>query len=389
MTGNATPLVLVLSSEFPPGPGGIGAHAQAVASGLHEAGWRVSVLASQDHADDAEAAAFREAQPFEIDRWPSGGGLLRRGIRRWTSLRRMLERVEPDLVLATGSRAVWGASVAVGGRAPWVAVAHGAEFRMGGRLARLQSRRAFSRAAVVVCVSRFCSEWMVASGVQARRVEVIHNGADGEYFSPLGTESPNPAASAAGPVILSVGNLTRRKGQHVVLRALPLVLDKVPTAQFVAIGLPTNLAELQRLALDLEISDHVRFLGALGAEAVRAWYRGATVFAMTSTTSPDGDVEGFGIAVIEAALCGCPAVVSDSGGLPEAVDADATGLVVPESDTELTAKALVRLLTEPETRHRMASAAYERARKRFTWHRTVEEFDVCLRRVLGEGAGEL
>jgi hypothetical protein len=59
--------VLVLSTEFPPGPGGIGTHAYQLASGLHERGWQVLVLTRQDVANDNEIEAFNRQQPFEND----------------------------------------------------------------------------------------------------------------------------------------------------------------------------------------------------------------------------------------------------------------------------------------------------------------------------------
>ncbi len=70
----------------------------------------------------------------------------------------------------------------------------------------------------------------------------------------------------------------------------------------------------------------------------------ADVFVMTSRHANDGDFEGYGIAVIEAALCGTPAVVSDNAGLVEAISPGTTGLTVPPDDPAATSNAILSLL---------------------------------------------
>src|SRR5215469_8247015 len=97
---------LVVSSEFPPGPGGIGTHAHQVGVGLRRRGWEVRVLTNQDYASDAEVAAFNAALPFEVVRLRRVAGPAIEAVYRGFELVRLLRAFRPDVLVASGSRAV-------------------------------------------------------------------------------------------------------------------------------------------------------------------------------------------------------------------------------------------------------------------------------------------
>jgi phosphatidylinositol alpha-1,6-mannosyltransferase len=103
---------------------------------------------------------------------------------------------------------------------------------------------------------------------------------------------------------------------------------------------------------------------------------------MTSVNTPGGDVEGYGIAVVEAALCGKPAVVSEGSGLTEAVQDKVTGLVVPQNDPRAAAEALITLLKDKSIRQRMGAAARRRALAEQTWSVIAQAYDRVLRQYL-------
>jgi phosphatidylinositol alpha-1,6-mannosyltransferase len=103
---------------------------------------------------------------------------------------------------------------------------------------------------------------------------------------------------------------------------------------------------------------------------------------MTSRYTSAGDFEGYGIAVLEAALCGKPAVVAANSGLLEAIVEGETGLSVPENDPARTADAIVSLLSNREHRMKMGNSARKQTLEERTWkHRTLE-YDSFLRSIL-------
>ncbi|HEC21954.1 MAG TPA: glycosyltransferase family 1 protein [Chloroflexi bacterium] len=377
--------LLLLSSEFPPGPGGIGTHAYQLARTLTALGWEVAVLTAQDHASEDEVRAFNSVQPFEVLRLPSGSstGRLRKALMRWLEIRRAIRARQPDVILASGQRIVWLAALAARWRrVPWAAVGHGTEFGSGGTLDRVLTRWSFQQADRVICVSEFTLGLMLRAGIRPRSQQVIANGADATRFTlwPAGKRQALREALGLGtaPVLLTVGNVTERKGQDIVIRALPRVLEAVPDVQYVIAGLPTQREAFEALAAELGVGEHVHFTGRVDSETLVGLMNICDLFIMTSR-HVQGDVEGYGIAVVEAALCGKAAVVSANSGLVEAIVEGETGLSVPEGDPDATAEAICALLTDDARRQRMGEAARARALAEQTWERRARAYDASLK----------
>jgi len=215
---------------------------------------------------------------------------------------------------------------------------------------------------------------------------VIPNGADPERFRVLPDAEVKDYRERMGlgasPILVTVGQVTERKGHDVVIRAMPGLLQRVPEAIYLIAGIPTRQTELTALADGLGVSDRMRFLGRLDADGLVRCLNAADVFVMTSRRTAAGDCEGFGIAVVEAALCGKPAVVSNGSGLAEAIADGETGIGVPEDDPDATADALARLLSNDALRLRMAQAALDRARTEQTWDIRAHEYNALLHDLL-------
>jgi phosphatidylinositol alpha-1,6-mannosyltransferase len=137
---------------------------------------------------------------------------------------------------------------------------------------------------------------------------------------------------------------------------------------------------LEDKALGLGVAGRVRFLGFLDPDGLEEAYRAADVFLLPSRQDPGGGVEGFGIAFLEAALRGLPAVAGRSGGIPDAVEDGVTGVLVDPHDPEAIASALLGLARDPARRRALGEAARRRALGEFTWERVVPR----LLRALGE-----
>jgi phosphatidylinositol alpha-1,6-mannosyltransferase len=371
--------VLVLSNEFPPGPGGIGTHAHELSREGARRGWTVTVVTNQDYVDPAEAASFRAASPLRIIETPRHQIGPIRLLNRVRAVRRAL-RDRPDVVVATGMSSVWLMGLVARGT-PSVAIGHGTEFVTPHRWRQLVNRWAFARADAVVCVSGFTAGRLVAAGIRPKRLDVIPNGADQDRFGPDPAEGRRfREAHGLGdvPLVLTVGNVSERKGQDVVVRALAIGGGALDRAHYVIAGLPTRADEIRHLAESLGVADRVHLLGRLPAADLPAAYDACDVFAMTSRQVAAGDVEGYGIAVVEAALTSRPAVVTSDSGLAEAVQDGRTGLVVPQDDDEATATALRRLLDDPALRAEQGRAARLRAADELTWRALAARYDAVL-----------
>lgn len=292
---------------------------------------------------------------------------------------------KPDLILAAGARAVWIAS-ALSGHIPTVAVGYGSEFGLAG-LQRTVNRWAFQRVNHVISISQFTSNVMAQCHISPRSISVIPCGADDSRFTIMESERIRTFRESCGfnqssLLLLTVGNVTERKGQHVIIRALPHILREVPDVHYLIAGLPTMKKEYSGLASSLGVANHVHFLGRVPHTELLILVNACDVFAMTSVNTASGDVEGYGIAAVEAALCGKPAVVSNGSGLAEAVADQITGLVVPQNDPEQTARALITLLKDKSLRQRLGMAARERALAEQTWSARAKAHDQIFRKLI-------
>ena len=371
---------LILSSEFPPGPGGIGAHALALARGLVDRGWGLEVLTRQDYVDVEEIEAFNRREDYPI------GILPRQRIARLLRARDVARRSGADVIVASGAASVWIAS-RIGGDTAKVAMAHGTELTAGSGFRRAATRQAFRSMDGIVCVSHHTRDVARDAGIDGPPLEVIPNGADAGRFRPLTAEeiattrhdlTANGDATD-GPVLLTVGHVSHRKAQDVMIRALPAVAKVHPGVRYLVAGLPSRQPEYERLARALGVSRHVTFLGRVPEDDLPRIYGASDLFVLVSRTDR-GDFEGYGIAAIEAALCGRPTLATRGSGLEEAVLDGETGLLVPADDPEATADAVLGLLADDALLRRLGATALERARGGQTWEHRMAAYEAFLTR---------
>lgn len=365
--------ILLISSEFPPGPGGIGTHAYQLSKQFIRIGAQVLVVTNQDYEEQDQIIKFNNEQSFSIVQVKNRPLLLIKAFEWIKELWRWTAFWSPDIILSTGTRSSWVTAIlAKIHRVPWLAVGHGSEFGGMLNIAKRLTRWAFNQADAVVCVSQYTRKVMHKFGVAPKKEKVITNGADDENFFPDKTGSSKSILKEFGLdvdnfVLLTVGNVSERKGQEVVIRALKKILYRHPGTHYLLAGLPTEKAKMDQLSADLGLQDHVHILGKIDTDTLLRLYQACDLFVMTSRRLFDGDVEGFGISVIEAAMCGKPAVVSRESGLAEAVVDGITGLYVPENNPDKTAEVINHLLENLEDRLLMGEKALQRARRRYTW----------------------
>jgi phosphatidylinositol alpha-1,6-mannosyltransferase len=148
-----------------------------------------------------------------------------------------------------------------------------------------------------------------------------------------------------------VARLIPQKGLTTLLRAWRAVIDRALTTedgpQLVIVGDGPLRPRLERMVRQFQLSDCVRLVGAVPQSGVIDQLQQADVFALPARTRFAGlNPEGLGLAALEAAACGLPVVVGDSGGAPETVQDGETGFVVPSGDHQQLAERLTLLLND-------------------------------------------
>lgn len=262
----------------------------------------------------------------------------------------------------------------------YAVIVHGLDLRNAAAIPRKRqlARRVFRGAYRIIANSAYTASLARELGAPPDRITVIP--------PPIGI-TPALALPAQTPdvrrahnleharIILSVGRLIARKGFDTLIQAMAVVQRTHPRAVLAIVGDGPERQRLQALAKREQIA--VRFLGALDDATTAAWYRACDLLALLPRELPNNDIEGFGIVYLEAAVFGKPSVGTQSGGVPEAVLDNETGLLVPPNDPAAAATAITRLLSDRDLANRLATAARTRAQEF-----TQEQFSNRLRTVL-------
>ena len=225
----------------------------------------------------------------------------------------------------------------------------------------------------LTAITEDCRQHALRAGAPDETITTIPNGADLDRFSP---GAPDPAIDFGPEMIFSCRQLFPRKGIRFLLDAAARIAERYPRIQVVIAGDGFERPALEERAAALGIADRTTFLGWVANAELPAYYRAAAISVLPSLE------EGFGIPAAEAMGCGIPVIASDAGGLPEVVEHEVTGLVVPKGDASALAEALSELLASPERRRAYGRAGHQRAHERFSWDRSAELFERLYRECL-------
>lgn len=313
--------ILIVTSEFPPQPGGIGNHAYNLSLYLAKNGYSVSVIADQRGVDNSEEIAFDVELPFEVKR------VALKRIRPLMYLNRIVktfkEFKQTDYVIATGKFSLWNVafcSLFIGRQK--MAVIHGTEVNFKSAALKQSIDLSLKHFDTIVAVSNYTKNLVTHLG---RIVIVIPNGIDLKKWQP---ETIEKVSLKGSPALTTVGRVSTRKGQLRVIKLLPDLLKTYPDIHYHCVGIPTEADDFLEQAKQLSVDTHITFHGAVSGADLKAKLLATDLFVMLSTESETGDVEGFGIAILEANALGVPAIGSKNCGIEDAILNGKSGFLV-------------------------------------------------------------
>jgi phosphatidylinositol alpha-1,6-mannosyltransferase len=250
--------------------------------------------------------------------------------------------------------------------------------------------RVLDTASAVVANSRYTST-LVRSVAPRARTETVPLAVDETLFSPGDRRGARQrwGLPDSATVLLSVSRICRFKGHDTVLQAIAsLSPEQREDLVFIVAGKGDAEQELRNLASDLGVAENVRWLGFVREEQLPSLYRAADLFVLCTREEPGiRAVEGFGLVFLEAQSCGVPAIGTDCGGIPDAVEDGNGGWLVPPGDPEALSGLLRRLVTSPGEIREMGKLARKRVLKGFTWQQYARRLLAALERrgVLTDG----
>jgi glycosyltransferase involved in cell wall biosynthesis len=236
-----------------------------------------------------------------------------------------------------------------------------------------------------VAMSRAIRDEFLLAGVPPQKVALISHGVDTRRFRPATPDErlalrQRLGLPAGGRIVIYTGRLLRGKGLEALITAFRLVAAAEPSAHLVIVGSGDNQslsveADLRAAAGAEALAARVTFAGRV--DAVEDWLRASDVFAFPST------FEALGIALVEAAACGLPAVASRTGGIVDVVEDGRSGVLVPTGDITALWTALHRLVADPDLGRGMGAAARDVALARFDERDAVDRYRALFREVAG------
>jgi len=232
----------------------------------------------------------------------------------------------------------------------------------------------------VIAVSNFVKDTVnQIYGVSSSKIEVVFNGVDAKDFTCSGITSNKEDVRR----IFFVKPNEPRKGLHHLLKALPLILWKIPEVKLIVVGIkPSGDYQqfIQGLIERSHIRDNVIFTGKIDFSDLVYSYLSSDLVIIPSI------YEAFAIVALEAGICSKPVIASNIGGLNEAVVDGETGFLVDVRNPTLLAEAITKILSDNSLARRLGENARKRILENFTWDRISTKVECIYKAALAESS---
>ena len=334
--------ILIISSEFPPGPGGIGNHAYNLANELSKRGNFVIVNTISDYVTNVQARAFDKKLSFGIYRFQRYSNIVLTWIQRVNTIRKTIKKYNLKRVIVSGKFSIWvipllklysGIRICT--------VVHGSE--LGKTIFLNWTIFCLNKSNTIISVSNFTRS-LIPKKISPL-IHVINNGVSLNNWANV----PYKYDLKKYPTLITVGSITFRKGQFNVLMALPDIIRQFPHTHYHCVGNNQNKQELLSLAKNLNLTDKITIHGFLEHYELEQMYSACHINMMLADNKSTSDFEGFGISVLEANVYGLPSIGSEQTGLEDAIKNNFNGEIVDPNDSQKIVKALKQIFDNYET----------------------------------------
>lgn len=366
---NDSKRILVITTEFPPGPGGIGNHAFNLAKFLKKNDIHVKVLTVSDFADDISEKNFDAKQDFKIVRFKRFKNRIKTYRERLKSIRETVKKESYTHIIFSGRFALYSSLFLKNyhSKIKFIAIAHGGDVNVENPIERNCVIKALLMMDLIVPVSNF-SRTKLPSAIDPKKVVVIPNGFDIDDIEKINLKEKT--FENGHLKLVSVGTIWPRKGHHNVLNAFPKILQSYPETEYNIIGRLADTSKVKNYFEDDNLKEHLKVHGPVSNEEMHKVLNDSQIFILLSESQSDGDFEGFGIAVIEANYFGLPAIGSKSSGLEDAISNGVSGVLVNPHDPDEVDAAIKTIKNNYQT---FSSSAREWAMKHH-WSKIIHRY---------------
>ena len=227
----------------------------------------------------------------------------------------------------------------------------------------------------IIAISHYIIRELVSVGVTEEKVVVIHHGIDNNFFSSKKPSSSifkdHPKLKGKKKIVFNPARMGLAKGCDITIEAFKLVKEKFPDALLLMSGsgniIDWGLTQNKEIAFFISLIKHLNleesvYINTFSIDKeMPELYRLADVIVYPSSVE-----EPFGLAMLEAMASGKPIIVADSGGMPEIIQNEINGYVVPKRNHEALAEKIIRLLSDDDLRTRLGKTGLEQVERMYT-----------------------
>lgn len=233
-------------------------------------------------------------------------------------------------------------------------------------------------------VCNFFRERLISLGCNPRKIKVQHSSIDCKKFSfKARSLGPNDTIQ-----IITVARLTEKKGLEYAIRAIKKLLKKFPRIEYKIVGTGPLQTKLEQLIKELNLQQNIQLIGWACQDKVAALLNEAHIFIHPSITDYKGSQEGIPNALKEAMAQGMPIVSTYHAGIPELVDNDVSGFLVPEKNVSALAKKIAFLIKNPGLWKKIGLAARKKVRDEFSREKTNDQLVEIFQNLLTKDGGK-
>ena len=343
-------------------------HVVKWANGLHGKGIEISIFGLSAY-DPTQYNAGIKIDLFTIPqfiKWQTLGSVLKTSyLLALPRLKKKIRNFKPDIIHAH-SASSYGLLGALSGFHPFVTSVWGSDiynFPQKSNFLKKIINFNLKKSDMIFSTSKIMAE--ETKKYTMRDIRVIPFGIDSEIFKPMEIKSH---FNENDLVIGTIKSIEKQYGTEYLVRAFKKVKENNPDIplKLLIVGRGSLTNYIKQLANDLGIESDVKITGLVSYDKIPDYHRMLDIYVAVSIE------ESFGVAILEASACEIPVIVSNVGGLPEVVDNNVTGFIVPHSSVEPLAEK-IELLFDEDLRKKFGKAGRERVIKHFNWDDNLEQ----------------
>jgi len=286
-------------------------------------------------------------------------------------IRKLMKKIKPDIVHAHYITQ-YGFCGALSGFHPLVVSAWGSDVLVDpnkSKILKLMVKFALKRADLITCNGINLKEAMIKLGHDSQKIKIVYHGVDTKEFNPKQKDKKlrEKLKIFDSPTVISTRGLEPIYDVESLIKAIPLVLKRVPDAKFIIANNGSQEAHLKEMAKSLYIWNNVKFVGLIQHNELPKYLASSDVYVSTSLS------DGMALSTMEAMACKVALVITDVGDNRTWVRNEENGFIVPIKNPEALAEKIIYLLENEEVRKRFGEISRRRIEEKGDYYKEMEK----------------